>query len=112
MFICCGVGEVSVHAMRMCAGQWTTSRSEGFSPLPWGLQGSNAGHQICQQVSPLLSHLAIPKHPAFAGQENLETICPQTLLTHSLENPPGVTNDQLSLVSSFKFESGKMHTPY
>lgn len=79
MFVCCGVGEVSVHAMCMCGGQRTTSKSEGFSPLPRGLQGSNVGHQICQQVSSIAEPSRLPKHPAFPGQENLEAVCPQTL---------------------------------
>lgn len=63
---------------------------------------------------PLLSHLASPNILLFQARKiwRLSALRLSSSLTHSLENYPGVTNDQLSLVLSFKFESGKMHTPY
>lgn len=60
-----------------------------------------------------LSHLASPNILLFQARKiwRPSALGLSSSLTHSLENRPGVTNDQLSLVLSFKFESGKMHIP-
>lgn len=84
--ICCRVGEVSVHAMRMCGEQQTTFRSHLFPSTLWV-----AGIKLRPSGSPasphLLGHHVILKHPVlfcFVSRSGKSGGLLHTSLTHSL----------------------------
>lgn len=91
MFICCGVGEVSVRAMGMCGDRRQLLGVGFFFFFPLyhmvaGIKCRSSG--LPASVPHLLSHLAIPKHPVFPGQENVEAFhSTQTLLIPKISSP-------------------------